>query len=112
MFAKHQTYCRLGKGVIPNKSFSSSVSMPMKKLFLALAVIGSVVGTSLTAIADDDHRDHDGIIDDDHRNRDWNDEYWHHEHYGYWHGERGYWRYHHHKHEFIQVGPVTIEKGH
>jgi hypothetical protein len=46
--------------------------MPMKRLFLALAVIGSVVGSSLTAMANDDRRDHD-----------WNDEYWHHEHYGY-----------------------------
>jgi hypothetical protein len=75
--------------------------MPMKKLFLAIAVIGSVVGTSLTAMADEDHRD-----------RDWNDDYWHHEHYGYWHGERGYWRYHHHHHEFVRIGPVTIEQGH
>ena len=87
----------------------------MKKLFLALAVIGSVVGTSLTAMADDDQRDRDNDhrdYDNNHRDHDWNDEYWHHEHYGYWHGERGYWRYHHHKHEFIQVGPVTIEAGH
>src|SRR5262249_56143854 len=67
----------------------------MKKLFLALAVLGSVIGTSLTAFAaHEDHRDHD-----------WNDEYWHHHHYGYWHGERGYWRYRDHKHEFIRVGP-------
>jgi hypothetical protein len=85
----------------PNRSRFSAVSLPMKKLFLALTVIGSVVGTSLTAMADEDRRDHN-----------WNDEYWHHEHYGYWHGDRGYWQYHHHKHEFIRVGPVTIEKGH
>jgi hypothetical protein len=71
----------------------------MKKLFVALVVLGSFVGTSLTAMADEDRRDHD-----------WNDDYWHHEHYGYWHGEHGYWRYHRHKHEFIRVGPVTIEK--
>ena len=51
------------------------------------------MGISLTALAYDDHRDHD-----------WNDEYWHHHHYGYWHGERGYWRYHDGKHEFIRVG--------
>jgi hypothetical protein len=86
----------------------------MKKLFLAIAVIGSVVGTSLTAIADDDHRDRDDhrARDEDRRDHDWNDEYWHHEHYGYWQGERGYWQYHHHKHQFIRVGPVTIEEGH
>lgn len=82
-----------------NQPRSSGVSIAMKKIFVALVVLGSFVGTSLTAMADQDRRDHD-----------WNDDYWHHEHYGYWHGERGYWRYHHHKHEFIRVGPVTIEK--
>jgi porin len=66
----------------------------MKKLALALAVLGSVISGSLTASAYDDRRDHD-----------WNDDYWHHHHYGYWHGERGYWRYHDHGHEFIRVGP-------
>src|SRR6266478_4333136 len=66
----------------------------MKKLPLALAVVGSVIGTSLTALAYEDRRDHD-----------WNDDYWHHHHYGYWHSERGYWHYHDHKHEFIRVGP-------
>jgi porin len=64
----------------------------MKKLALVLAVVGSVVGT---ALADEDRRDHD-----------WNDDYWHHHHYGYWHGERGYWRYHDHEHEFIRAGPA------
>ena len=54
----------------------------MKKLFLALVVLGLISGTSLTAFPYEDRRDHD-----------WNDEYWHHHHYGYWHGERGYWRY-------------------
>ena len=57
---------------------------------LALVVLGLVIGASLTALADEDRRDHD-----------WNDEYWHHHHYGYWHGERGYWRYHDHQHEFV-----------
>jgi porin len=66
----------------------------MKKLFLALLVLGSVIGVRVIALAQDDRRDHD-----------WNDEYWHHHHYGYWHGERGYWSYHDHKHEFIRVGP-------
>ena len=50
----------------------------MKKLFLALPVLGSVIGTLLTVLAYQDRRDHD-----------WNDDYWHHHHYGYWHGERG-----------------------
>ena len=66
----------------------------MKKLFLVLLVLGLVIGTSLTGLAQDDRRDHD-----------WNDEYWHHHHYGYWHGERGYWVYRNHQHEFIRVSP-------
>jgi len=66
----------------------------MKKLFLALVVLGAAIHSSLTAPPYEDHRDHD-----------WNDEYWHHHHYGYWHGERGYWRYRDGKHEFIRVGP-------
>lgn len=66
----------------------------MKKLFQAVSIIGLVIGTSLTGLAQDDRRDHD-----------WNDEYWHHHEYGYWHGERGYWVYRDHKHEFIRVGP-------
>jgi hypothetical protein len=43
----------------------------MKKLFLALPVLGSVIGTLLTVLAYQDRRDHD-----------WNDDYWHHHHYG------------------------------
>ena len=66
----------------------------MKKLFLALLLLGAVIGPSVIAFAQDDRRDHD-----------WNDEYWHHHHYGYWHGERGYWAYRDHKHEFIRVRP-------
>ncbi|MBW0001237.1 MAG: hypothetical protein JO015_19255 [Verrucomicrobia bacterium] len=71
----------------------------MKNALLTLLVLSSVFSTSLIARADEDRRD-----------RDWNDPYWHHSHYGYWHGERGYWRSHHHHHEFIKVGPVTVEK--
>jgi hypothetical protein len=52
--------------------------MRTQKLFLALVATGSVVGTSLTALAYDNRRDHG-----------WDETYWHHEHYGYWHGERG-----------------------
>ena len=66
----------------------------MKKLFLALLMLSLITGPSSIALAQDDRRDHD-----------WNDEYWRHEHYGYWHGERGYWQYRDHKHEFIRVTP-------
>jgi hypothetical protein len=73
----------------------------MNKLFLILALLGSVVGTSLTALGEEGYLDHD-----------WNDGYWYHEHYGYWHGERGYWRYHHSQTWFHQSRPSTIEKEH
>ncbi|MBV9273485.1 MAG: hypothetical protein JO333_06295 [Verrucomicrobia bacterium] len=71
----------------------------MKTVILAVCVLGSLAATSLTVKADEDRRDHD-----------WNDEYWHHHDTGYWHGHRGHWENHHHRHEFIQVGPVTIEQ--
>lgn len=66
----------------------------MKKLVLAFLVSVFVIRASTIALAQDDRRDHD-----------WNDEYWRHEHYGYWHGERGYWQYRGHEHVFIPVSP-------
>jgi hypothetical protein len=33
--------------------------MGLKKLLFALAVVGPIVGTSLTTLADEDHRDRD-----------------------------------------------------
>ena len=66
----------------------------MKKLMLVLVAAALVVDPFMVALAQDDRRDHD-----------WNDEYWHHHHFGYWHGERGYWQYRDHKHEFIRVTP-------
>jgi hypothetical protein len=71
----------------------------MKSLFLAVLAVGSVLATSFPAKADEDQRD-----------RNWNDEYSHHNREGYWHGHKGHWENHHHKHTFIQVGPVTIEQ--
>jgi len=71
----------------------------MKRLFLLLIAMGTVVVTSLPAKADEDRSDHN-----------WNDAYWHHNHEGYWHGHKGHWEYQHHKHTFVQVGPVTIEQ--
>ena len=35
----------------------------------------------------------------------WHHGGWHHHHYGYWHGERGYWQNRDHKHEFVRVSP-------
>jgi porin len=74
--------------------FHAPPRFQIKKLFLVLSALCTVIGNSLTALADEDLRDHN-----------WNDDYWHHHHYGYWHGERGHWIYHDHKHEFIRVGP-------
>jgi hypothetical protein len=71
----------------------------LKTLLLSLLAIAAVAGSSLPARADDDRRDHD-----------WSDEYWHGHHDGYWQGHKGHWEYHHHKHTFIQAGPVTIEQ--
>ena len=55
------------------------------------------MATSVTVLAQEERRDHN-----------WNDEYWHHHHYGYWHDERGYWVYRDHKHEFIRVSPELV----
>jgi porin len=66
----------------------------MTKLFSIFVVASLVVASCSFALAQDDRRDHD-----------WSDEYWHHHHYGYWHGERGYWQYRNHKHEFVRVSP-------
>ena len=72
---------------------------PMKKLLLSLLTLGAVLATTSVSVkADEDRSDHN-----------WNDEYWHNNHEGYWHGHKGHWAYHHHKHTFIEAGPVTIE---
>jgi hypothetical protein len=71
----------------------------MKRLLLPLIAMGTFVVTSLPAKADEDRTDHN-----------WNDGYWHHNHDGYWHGHKGHWEYQHHRHTFVQVGPVTIEQ--
>jgi hypothetical protein len=71
----------------------------MKTFVLSILALGAVIGTSLPARADEDRRD-----------RDWNDGYWHEHHDGYWHGQKGHWAYRHHKHTFIQAGPVRIEE--
>jgi len=72
----------------------------MKKLFiLPVVAMSALLITLLPVKADQDRRDHN-----------WDDEYWHGHHEGYWHGHKGHWAYHHHKHTFIEVGPVTVEQ--
>ena len=71
----------------------------MKIWFFSLLLCTVALSWQPSAKADEDRHDHD-----------WNDPYWHQNHYGYWHGQRGYWKHHHHHHEFIQMGPVTIER--
>jgi nucleoside-specific outer membrane channel protein Tsx len=91
-------YSLLGAGAVSNKGSLKGVTNPMKKLLLSLLALGTLIATSAPIMADDDHGDHN-----------WNDEYWHHNHDGYWHGHKGHWEYKHHKHTFIEAGPVTIE---
>jgi hypothetical protein len=73
------------------------------------------MGTSFTARADDErvyyhHRYYeDQDRDMDRSDRAWNDEYWHHHHYGYWHSHRGYWTVRHHHHLFVPSPDVNVE---
>jgi hypothetical protein len=92
-------YCMLGAGTVSNNWPPRGVTIPMKKLLLSLLALGAVLATTSVPVkADEDRSDHN-----------WNDEYWHNNHEGYWHGHKGHWAYHHHKHTFIEAGPVTIE---
>jgi nucleoside-specific outer membrane channel protein Tsx len=92
-------YCVLGAGTVSNNWHPRGVTIPMKKLLLSLLALGAVLATTSVPVkADEDRGDHN-----------WNDEYWHNNHEGYWHGHKGHWAYHHHKHTFIEAGPVTIE---
>ena len=80
----------------------------MKALLLSLSVIAAVVGTSFVARADDDHHyyeHHDRDHEEDRADHNWHEEYWRHHHYGYWHGQRGYWVFRHHDHEFVVIAP-------
>jgi hypothetical protein len=88
----------LGAGPISNKQLWGGVFIAMRKLLLTFLALGAVILTSQPVRAEEDRGD-----------RNWNDDYWHHNHEGYWHGHKGHWEYHHHKHTFIQAGPVTIE---
>jgi hypothetical protein len=79
----------------------------MKPLLLNLSIVLAVVGTSFVARADDHHyyEHHERDHEEDRGDHDWHEEYWHHHHYGYWRGQRGYWVFRHHHHEFVIFGP-------
>ncbi|HXM29152.1 MAG TPA: hypothetical protein VN957_24225 [Chthoniobacterales bacterium] len=79
----------------------------MKPLLFSLSTILAVVGTSYVARADDHHyyEHHERDHYEDRGDHDWHEEYWHHHHYGYWRGQRGYWVFRHHRHEFVIFGP-------
>jgi hypothetical protein len=85
----------------------------MKALLLSLSLIGAVIGASFTARGDDERVYHHRYYEDRDRDMDrsdhgWNDEYWHHHHYGYWHNHRGYWVVRRHHHEFVPDVSVEI----
>jgi hypothetical protein len=86
----------------------------MKALLLSLSIVATIMGTSFTARADDErvnyhHRYHeDRYREMDRSDHDWNDEYWHNHHYGYWHSHRGYWTVRRHHHQFVPAD-VNVE---
>jgi hypothetical protein len=86
----------------------------MKAFLLSLSVVATFIGTSFTARGDDErayyhhHRYHEDR-NIDRFDHDWNDGYWHHHHYGYWHSQRGYWTVRHHHHLFVTAPGVSVE---
>jgi hypothetical protein len=82
----------------------------MKALLLAFSLFGAVLGTTLVAQADDHYYRRSHSYYEDRHDHDWNDGYWRHHRYGYWHGRHGYWGHRHGHYVFIPVGPgVGIE---
>ena len=65
----------------------------MKRLVLALALFGTVIGEPQKS-------DAATVV---HTNYNWNDPYWHAHKYGYWNGQRGYWKVVNGKHVFVVV---------
>jgi hypothetical protein len=66
--------------------------MNMKSLVLALALFGAVISPQKSDAAT--------VVQTNH---DWNDPYWHTHKYGYWNGQKGYWRIKNGKHVFVVV---------
>jgi hypothetical protein len=65
----------------------------MKRLVLALALFGTVIG-------EPQKTDAATVVT---KNYNWNDPYWHTHKYGYWKGQRGYWKVVNGKHVFVVV---------
>jgi hypothetical protein len=63
----------------------------MKSLVLALALFGAVISPQKSPAQ--------MVV----QNRSWNDPYWHTHKYGYWNGQKGYWRIKNGKHVFVVV---------
>jgi hypothetical protein len=63
----------------------------MKSLVLALALFGAVISPQKSPAQT--------VV----QNHSWNDPYWHTHKYGYWNGQKGYWRIKNGKHVFVVV---------
>jgi hypothetical protein len=73
----------------------------MKRLGLALALFGTVVGGSQKAdAAAVVHTRYGTAV---HTNYNWNAPYWRTHKYGYWNGQRGYWAVRNGRHVFVVV---------
>jgi hypothetical protein len=73
----------------------------MKRLLLGLVVLGAVIGApkNLNAATVVHTRSGTAV----HTNYNWDDVYWHTHKYGYWNGQRGYWKVVNGKHVFVVV---------
>ena len=65
----------------------------MKSLVIALALFGTV-------IAGPQRADAATVV---YKSYNWNDPYWHTHKYGYWNGQKGYWRVKNGRHLFVVV---------
>ena len=73
----------------------------MKRLALALAFVGTVIGGAQNADAATVVRTPYGTAV--RTNYNWNHPYWRTHRYGYWNGRRGYWAVRNGRHVFVVV---------
>ena len=73
----------------------------MKRLVLALALFGTLLAAPQKSNAAEVVHGARGTAV--HTSYNWNDPYWHTHKYGYWNGQRGYWKVVNGKHVFVVV---------
>jgi hypothetical protein len=119
---------------VPNTPKGMYVKYNMRSWALPLVLLAAALCWQPNAKADEDrdywrwrhdhwrHRDYNEDRDDWRRRHygDWRHRYydegradrydWRRRHYGDWRERRERWRYRHHRRQFIQAGPVTIER--